>query len=161
MRFERFFTKAHAFTHHISAHQPGNRGVNVYNRSAGEIKRAVGSQQTTAPYHMSDRDIRKRHPYHNKNQYRRETNTFRQRADDQADGDTGKRALEGNVDVLIEAAHQRFQLNILQQHPVEVAEEAAAGTESQRVAINHPQHADQCKGDDNLRQHGKNVFTAD
>ena len=161
MRFKRFFTKADAFAHHVGAHQPRDRGVDVNNRTAGEIKRAVRSQQTAAPYHVRNRHIRERHPYHNEYQYRRETNTFRQRTDDQANGNTGKGALESNVDVLIEAPHQRFQFNIFQQYPVEVADEAAASAEGQRVAINHPQYADQRKRHDDLRQHGENVFTAD
>ena len=48
MRFERFFAEAHAFAHHIRAHQPGDRGVDVHNGAAGEIQRAMRRQQTAA-----------------------------------------------------------------------------------------------------------------
>lgn len=69
--------------------------------------------------------------------------------------------LECHVDILIEGAHQRFQLNIFQHHPVKAAEEAAAGAEGRGIAINHPQYADCAKGDNHLSQHGQNVLTAD
>ena len=65
------------------------------------------------------------------------------------------------MDVLVEAAHQRGQLNIFQHYPVEVTKEGVAGTEGQRVTVNHPQHADQRERHGNLRQHGENVFAAD
>ncbi|VGQ03814.1 hypothetical protein SB00610_05066 [Klebsiella quasipneumoniae subsp. similipneumoniae] len=161
MRFERFFAEAHAFAHHIRAHQPGDRGVDVHNGAAGEIQRAMRRQQTAAPDHMRNRHVGERHPHHHENQHGGETDTFSQRPDDQPDGDAGERALEGDVDILIEGAHQRFQFNIFQHHPVKAAEEAAAGAKGQGIAINDPQYADQAKGDNHLRQHGKNVLTAD
>ena len=147
--------------HHIGADQPGDRGVDVHNGAAGEVQRAMGRQQTAAPNHMRNRHVGECHPHHHEDQYRGETNTFRQRPDNQPDGDAGERALEGHVDILIEGAHQRFQLNIFQHHPVKAAEEAAAGAEGQGIAINHPQYADQAKGDNHLSQHGQNVLTAD
>ena len=97
--------------------------------------------------HMRNRHVGERHPHHHENQHGGETDTFSQRPDDQPDGDAGERALEGDVDILIEGAHQRFQFNIFQHHPVKAAEEAAAGAEGQGIAINDPQYADQAKSD--------------
>ena len=65
------------------------------------------------------------------------------------------------MNILVEAAHQRGQLNIFQHHPVKVTEEGVAGAKGQRVTVNHPQHADQCEGHGYLGQHGENVFATD
>ncbi|VFS90090.1 Uncharacterised protein [Kluyvera cryocrescens] len=131
MRFESFFAKAHAFPNQIRTHQARNGGVDVYNGTPGKVERTVACQQTAAPYHVRNRHIGERQPDDHKDQYRGEANTLRQRTDNQPHGDTGEGALERHVDVLIEGAHQVSNLDILQHHPVEAAEEAAAGAEGQ------------------------------
>ena len=161
MRFERFFTEAHTFANQVGTHQTRYRGVDVYNGTAREVQRAVRCQQTATPDHVRNRHIGERHPDHHEDQHGRETNTLGERAHNQPDGNTGEGALERNVDILIEAAHQRGQLNIFQHHPVEVTKERVARAERQRVTVNHPQHADQCERHGNLRQHGENVFATD
>ena len=88
---------------HINAAVAGL--VGAYNGAAREVQRAVGRQQTAAPDHVRNRNIRERHPHHHENQHGGEANTLSQRPHDQPDGDTGERSLEGHVDVLIEGAH--------------------------------------------------------
>ena len=161
MRFERLFTEADAFANQISAHQTRDRGVNVDNGTAREVQRAVRRQQTATPDHVRNRHIGERQPDHHEDQDRRETNALGERAHNQPDGNAGERALERHVNILIEAAHQRGQFNVFQHHPVEVTKERVTRAERQRVTVNHPKHADQCKRHGNLRQHGENVFATD
>ena len=161
VRLERFFPEAHTFANQVGTHQARDCGVDVYNGAARKVQRTMARQQTAAPYHMRDRHIGERQPDHHEDQDGRETNTLSKRTHNQPDGDAGKRSLESNVDVLIEAAHQRGQLDIFQHHPVEVTKERIARAERQRVSVNYPQHADQRERYRNLRQHGEHVLAAD
>ena len=131
VRFKRFFAKAHAFANQVCADQTCHRRVNMHHRTARKVERTVARQQTAAPDHVGNRHVGEGQPNDYENQYRGEANTLRQRAHNQAHGDTGEGALERYVDILIERAHQIGNLDIFQHHPVEAAEEAAAGTESQ------------------------------
>ncbi|CSS41493.1 Uncharacterised protein [Shigella sonnei] len=41
----------------------------MHHRATREIQRTVRSQQTTAPHHMRNRNVRERQPYHHENQH--------------------------------------------------------------------------------------------
>lgn len=98
---------------------------------------------------VRNRHIGERQPDHHEDQYGGEANTLSQRTDNQPDGDTGERALEGNVNILIETAHQRGQFDVFQHDPVKVSEERIARAEGQRDTVDHPQHANQRERDGN------------
>ena len=90
MRLECFLPEAHALANQVGAYQACYRGVDVHNGTARKVQRAMGSQQTTAPDHMRNRDIGERQPDHHENQYRREADTLSQRAHNQPHGDAGE-----------------------------------------------------------------------
>src|SRR5476649_2507668 len=100
MRFESFFTETSTFTHHVRAYETGNGGVNVYNRTAREVQRAISRQESARPHHVRDRQVREGQPNHGENQDRRETNTFSQTTDYQRHGDTGEGTLERHMNQL-------------------------------------------------------------
>ncbi len=160
MRFERFFAEAGAFAHQVGTYQTRDSRVNVHHGAAGEVQRAIPRKKTARPDHVRNRQICQRHPHADKNQHGGEADALGDGADDQTHGDTGERRLERHVDILIEAAHYRFQLDVFQHCPLEATEEGVAFAEGQRIAVHNPQHTDQCKRHRHLRQHREHVFAA-
>ncbi|CNU20339.1 Uncharacterised protein [Salmonella enterica subsp. enterica serovar Bovismorbificans] len=110
----------------------------MHHCTTSKIQRAVSSQQAAAPHHVRNRDIREREPHHDKNQYRRKTNTLRQRADNQPDGNTGERSLKRDMNILINRPRYRRQRDILQHRPIGITEKMIPFAKSQRIAVHHP-----------------------
>ncbi|CAH0275743.1 hypothetical protein SRABI106_03155 [Rahnella aquatilis] len=62
------------------------------------------------------------------------------------------------MDHLGEGACHGVQADAFHHDVTETTEERVTFAEGQTVAVEDPQHADQSKGDNNLSQHGQNVF---
>src|SRR5471030_2432850 len=88
--FERFFAEARTFTQQVSTDQTRDSGVDMDNRTTGEVQRTVCRQETAGPNHVCHWNVGESQPDNGEDKYRRETYTFSDTANDQRHGDTGE-----------------------------------------------------------------------
>ncbi len=162
-----------------AAHQAGNAGVDVDDRAAGEVERALAEQEPViarigrqevgagpVPDHVRDRIINDRRPQHDEQHQRPELHPLRKAADDQRRSDAGEGHLEDdvdvfrNVDVVGEGRRERGRVDPLQEHLAEPADIFAAAGEGHRIAPADPHQSGDADDRKDLHQHGQHVLRA-
>ena len=186
VRRHRFAAQANTLADDVGTHQAGDRGIDVDHGAACEVERAfleqpardsgrlfsgsgIGERIRTRPEpdHVRDRQIREGEPQDHEQHHGRELDALGEGADDQAAGDRCEGRLEarkhqlGDVDALAEGRARGFDGHALHEQAIEAAEECAAFSERERVAVDEPQHDDQREDHHHLHQHRQHVLRAD
>ncbi|MEI2643903.1 MAG: hypothetical protein V9G10_16760 [Candidatus Nanopelagicales bacterium] len=134
--------------------QTGRTGVDVDRGSSGEVDGRSAAQRAQAledpaagaPHPVRDREVDQRGPDPAEQDPRAELHAVGHRTGDQGDGDRREHRLEGG-----ERHHRVDRCRVVGHHAAqpgkfcEAAEQAVAhvSAECQRVAVQHPQHADE------------------
>ncbi len=170
--------EAEPLADHQAADQPGDAGVDVDHRAAGEVERSHVEQEAgvglrigqeirpgEVPDHVRDREIDDRHPQHDEDDQRAELDPLGERPDDQRRRDAGEGHLEddigvfGNVDVVREGRGVGRRRHAHQHGLGQPAEELRRpGGERLRIAPAAPDDRDDRHDHEHLHQHAEHVL---
>ena len=140
--------------------QPGDPGIDVHNRAAGEVEYAGLAQETAAPYPVGDRRVDDDDPETDEDQERRELEAIDDGAGYQRRGDDGEGHLKGHENRFGNRAGERVGCHTDQEHTVESADEGVALGKGEAVADDHPQHRDDAGDGEALHDRVEHVFLA-
>ncbi|MNS96865.1 hypothetical protein D3C72_1311830 [compost metagenome] len=135
----------------------------MHHGAAGKVERAVLGQQATAPHHVRHGDVTEGEPQHREQENGRELDALGKCTHDQRHGDGRKGGLERDEHKLRNGCQRRRQgvrLDASEEGLVEAAKEVAFSRKGERVAVHRPQHRDQRKDHEHLRQHRQHVLAA-
>ena len=160
MRVSAALPKTDPRTKHQRSNHRRDTGRDVDHRAAGKIERAILEQPATAPNPVRQWRVDQRRPCQHENRERLEALSFSERAGNQRWSDRGEHHLETDKPHHRNSGSFEHVIRGDALSPiVEPADDAAlVGAERQRVAPEHPDHADERKCEDAVHDCRKHVL---
>jgi len=150
-----------AFAEEDGRDERGEAARHVHDQATGEVEGAeVDADPAAAPDHVGEGNVDHQEPDGSERQIGAEAHALGEGAEHQRGGDDGEHALEHDEHVGGDRSGERGRSDPGEEHHAGVADETVAFAERQTVARDHPQNADEARGDETLHQDREDVLAA-